>query len=132
MSKAAKLFASQRIRDMPCSDNPETTRVHEISQSRIGFAAEQHHIKTKFRTRLARVRKDLKESREWVNASAEQCVHMEMDRQNQLASERDRELRHTEKKWIKLNSIDDENLDDEMNGEYESMELSQKKKVGTR
>ena len=127
MPKAAKLFASQRIRDMPCSDNPETARVREISQSHIGFAAEQHRIKTKFRTRLARVRKGLKESREWVNASAEQRVHMEMERQNELASERDRELRHAEKEWIKLNSIDDENLDDEMNGEYESMEPSQKK-----
>ena len=64
MPKAAKLFASQRIRDMPCSDNPETARVRKISQSRIGFAAEQRRIKTKFRTRLAKVRKGLKESRE--------------------------------------------------------------------
>ena len=52
---------------------------------------------------------------------------MKMESQNELASERDRELRYAKKEWIKLNSIDDENLDNEMNGEYKSMEQSQKK-----
>ena len=35
-------------------------------------------------------------------------------------------MRHAEKEWIKLNLIDDDNLDYKMNGEYESGEPSHK------
>jgi len=113
----------------PLSDNPETVRIREISQSCVGFAAEEHRIKTKFRMRLARVKKALRESHEWVNALAELRVDMEMRHQAELASERERELKHAEEEWIKLNAIGDENLDEDVNKEYKSMEPYQKKKT---
>ena len=129
MPRAAKPFASQCTRDMPLSDNPETVRIREISQSGIGFTAEEHHIKTKFSTRLAWVKKALRESHDWINASAEQRVDMEMRHQAELASERERKLKHAEEEWIKVNAISDENLDGDVNEEYESMEPYQKKKT---
>ena len=81
MLRVAKPFASQCTCDMLLSDNPETVRIREISQSCIGFVAEEHRIKTKFRMRLARVKKALRESHEWVNALAELRVDMEMRHQ---------------------------------------------------
>jgi len=64
MPKVAKRFASQRARKIPLSNNPETIRMREISQFRIGLPAEEHRIKTKFRTRLARAMNAVRRSSE--------------------------------------------------------------------
>ena len=53
MFKVAKRFASQCARKISLSNNSEIIRMREISQFRIELPAEEHRIKTKFRTRLA-------------------------------------------------------------------------------
>src|SRR5436190_21644269 len=77
MSNAANLFAPQCPRTSTLSDNPDTIRVRELDQSRVGFAAEDHRIKTKFRTRLAHARQALRVSAEYIYASEDDRERME-------------------------------------------------------
>jgi len=46
-------------------------------------------MKIKFHTRLTSAIKGFKELWEWVNVSVKQCVYIEIEHQNELASERD-------------------------------------------
>src|SRR5277367_6533938 len=46
-----------------------TTLKRSVDQSRVGFAAEDYRIKTKFRTRLARARNVLRAYTEYANGS---------------------------------------------------------------
>ena len=99
MPKAAKRFASQRARGVPRSNNPETVRIREISQSRIGLPAEEHRIKTKFRTRLARAKKALRSSSEWINASSIERGRLETQCKTSIEEEKDKALRTVGTEW---------------------------------
>jgi hypothetical protein len=77
MPKASKHFASQRARSITLSDNPETVRIREIRRSRIGFAMEEHRIKTKYCICLACSKQAMRSSSEWINASASDREFME-------------------------------------------------------
>lgn len=80
MPKAAKRFISQCPRaNTSLSINPKTIRVYTIHQSQIGFTAEEHHIKTKYRTKLAYAQRVLLQSIQYINGSVDDRNCMEVE-----------------------------------------------------
>ena len=67
----AKAFSARKSRAQPYSTNPETARIREIEQSRVGLSAEIARINTKYRTRLSRAILNI------VNAVAYKCIVLE-------------------------------------------------------
>ena len=130
MPNAAKRFAPQRPRTTTLSDNPDTIRVRELDQSRVGFAAEDHRIKTKFRTRLARARQALRVSAEYNYASEDDRERMEARCTKMLEDAKLKELESVAAAWLTIverndaiqlesdvegdNGDDDEENDDQM------------------
>ena len=102
MPKAVKCFASQCACEVPLSNIPETMRIREISQSRIGLLTEEHCIKTKFRTRLACAKKAPRSSSKWIDASVIDCELLETQCQTSIEEERDRELTVAATEWSKF------------------------------
>ena len=103
MPKAAKRFASQRHRaSTGLSTKPETIRVREINQSRVGFDAEAHRIKTKFRTRLTRAREALRASTEYTNSSADGRERMEAQCTEMYEEAKSKELGSAGQVWLKV------------------------------
>ena len=102
MPKAAKRFASQRSRSVALSGHPATARLREIVRSRIGFAVEEQCIKTKYRTRLARAKKALKSSAEWINGSAFDRKCMEAQCREIYEVDKLRELESAAEEWLKI------------------------------
>src|ERR1700733_13152373 len=146
MPKAAKRFASQRHRATSLSTKPETIRAREINQSRVGFDAEAHRIKTKFRTRLARAREALRASTEYTNSSADVRGRMEAQCTEMHEEAKSKELESAGQVWLKVvkgnhviqresdieeGNIDDENIADQMfedvewNGIQDDMKLDE-------
>jgi hypothetical protein len=79
MPKAAKRFAIQRHRSTSLSTNPESTRLRKFHRGQLGFNAEAHRIKTKFRTRLARAKEALRKSTQYADSSADDRKRMETE-----------------------------------------------------
>ena len=102
MPKAAKRFASQHARSITLSDNPETCRIREIAHSRIGFAAQEHRVKTKYRTRLARQRKALQASPKYIDASASDRERMEAQCLKGIEDDKLRELQSVAEEWLTI------------------------------
>jgi len=130
MPKAAKRFASQRHRaSTSLSTKPETIRAREINQSRVGFDAEAHRIKTKFRTHLTRAKEALRASTEYTNSSADGRECMEAQCMEMHEEAKSKELESAGQVWLKVvkgnhviqresdteeGNIDDENIADQM------------------
>ena len=102
MPKAAKRFASQRIRSTNLSNNPETVRFHEFAQSHVGFDAEEHRIKTKYRTHLAHSKKVLKGSSKYITASSLERDRMEGECIKKLEDDKLKELEMAAEEWLKI------------------------------
>src|SRR5204862_7314493 len=102
MPNAAKRFSPQRPRTTTLSDNPDTIRVRELDQSRVGFAAEDHRIKTKFRTRLARARQALRVSAEYNYASEDDRERMEARCTKMLEDAKLKELESVVAAWLTI------------------------------
>ena len=133
MPKAAKCFASQRPRTTTLSDNPETIHVRELDHSRVGFAAEDHRIKTKFRTCLARARQVLRASTEQTDGSMDDREHMEARCTKMHEDTKLKELESVVAAWLTIvektdtiqlesdveGSIDHDEKNDDQTFEYE-------------
>src|SRR5205809_7590007 len=72
--------------------NPETVCLHEIAQSCIGFAAEDHRLKKKYRTHLACAKKRLKSSTKYIDSSLSDHVRMEVECVKKVEDEKLQEL----------------------------------------
>ena len=127
MPKAAKRFASQRHRAISLSTNPETIRAREINQSRVGFDAEAHRIKRKFRTHLTRAREALRASTEYTNSSADDRERMEVQCTEMHEEAKLKELESAGQVWLKVvkgnhviqceSDIEEGNIDNEKNAD---------------
>src|SRR5271170_718921 len=102
MPKAAKRFASQRPRCSELSTNHETICIREITQSRTGFNAEEHRIKTKYRTRLARAKTRLQKSAEYIASSSLEQGHMVTECIKKFEDEKLQELEIAAKEWLDI------------------------------
>jgi len=88
----AKRFSARKPRFGPLSVNPETARVREYQQSRVGFQAEQVRISTKYRTRLTKAKSHLHDSKGWSKLSSKEQVQKERELMNRNQREKEAEL----------------------------------------
>ena len=94
-----KLFTSQKRRIRPLSLKSDTKPVREVNNSRVGFDAQRHRIKTKYRTRLARKSQKIKSAVEWDSLSEVEQAARLGDVRNSLANEEEEELKEAKKLW---------------------------------
>jgi hypothetical protein len=101
MPKAPKrrLFLPPRSRNIPLSQNPETARIRESRRSQFGLQAEEHRIKTKYRTKLARAKAELRRTKPYIQANAETKKCMEDELATSNKTERAIELETIQKQW---------------------------------
>jgi len=97
-----KRFTARKHRSGPLSANPETARVREIEQSRVGWPAEQARIGTKYRTRLARAKYKLHHSFGWKSLSNSEQIRKELELKENIMKEKDDELQNAAKEWVEL------------------------------
>ena len=70
----AKKFTAHKAHNQPYSTNPETARIREIEQSRVGLTAEVARISTKYHTHLTRRKVSLHKTLKWKQLSEEEQV----------------------------------------------------------
>ena len=102
MPKTAKQFASQLARSTPLLHNPETVHLCEITQSCIGFAAEEYRIKTKYRTCLAQAKKTFKSSSQYITGLVSDREHMEAQHVKKLEDDKLQELETAAREWLAI------------------------------
>jgi len=127
MPKAAKRFASQRHWTTSLSTNSKTIWAREINQSRVGFDAEAHRIKTKFWTYITCAREALKASTQYINSSVDDREHMEVQCMEMHEEAKLKELESAGQVWLKVingnhviqceSNIEEGNIDDEKNAD---------------
>ena len=114
----AKAFTPRKPRTKPYSTNPETARVREIEQSRVGLSAEIPRINARFHTRLFRAKAKLHKSPEWKQLSKIDQIAKEKDLKAGLDAEEEQELKKAAEAWIELTNMDVEvDSDGEQSGD---------------
>ena len=104
----AKSFTPRKPRTKPYSTNPETARIREIEQSRVGLSAEIARINTKYRARLFRAKAKLHKSTEWHRLSKIDQIEKEKDLKVGLDADEEQELKKAAETWIELTNMDAE------------------------
>jgi hypothetical protein len=104
----AKRFTAHKSQTQSYSTNPETSRIQEIEQSRVGLDAEITRIRTKYRTRLSRRKSNIRKISEWKQLSKEKQIEREGELKEELRAEEEEELRVVVKEWMELTDMKEE------------------------
>jgi hypothetical protein len=121
----AKRFSAQNIRPGAKSTHIERARIREIEQSRTGFEVERSRIKTKYRTRLTRIKQNLERQVNSETISANEREERIGAMADQLNKEKEEELQAMAYEWYQLAYAT------EMEGDSEfSKQQELKKEVG--
>ena len=120
-----KRFTARKPRNQSYSTNPETARIREIEQSRVGLAAEIARINTKYRTRLSRKKAKMHKTSEWKRLSENERIQRERQLKKEFDVEEEKEWKMAAEEWKKLmdmkEQIDEEQSDEQsMNDSEES------------
>jgi hypothetical protein len=98
----AKRFTAQKERPGAKSTHVERARIREIEQSRTGFEVERSRIKTKYRTRLTRIKQNLERQVNLGTISANEQEERVGAMTDQLNKEKEEELEAMAYEWYQL------------------------------
>jgi hypothetical protein len=101
----AKRFTARKPRSQSYSTNPETVRIRELEQSRVGLAAEIAKIKTKYRTHLSRKKVSMQKTIEWKQLSENERLQRERRLKEELDAQEEEELRVAGEELMKLTNM---------------------------
>ena len=120
MTKSSRFGPIQK-RSQPHSMESETARIRKIRQSKIGYDAALHKIKTKYRTKLSRAKVKAKDKSNWdsLTETRQNEILNQLDKEFQSAKEA--EIESMSKEWLELNGV---NINSEEESVQESVEES--------